>query len=284
MVQMYDFDLRLVSAEETKTQFKEHEKAGKVYVEVEPGAEYFISMQKIRVSTTDLYCKFSVDGKDLGYYCPLGAASVNSKPSLHGVFSRVNGVTSDKALMFVKAMFSRDATISNGGPAMGQVKLDVYQAVYQGQTHAISNYSSSFSAATIDPNQSAMAKKKGLRSGEGKSVITKTTSSAIQNSYAQGAFLYSITLNYCAAVGLIHVGVLPKPPLWAYHRMLHPAKPGDAATTGQDGKVRAKRTSDGKEVLDLAGGDESSDDDGEVGGAGTENAPQKKKAKAEPGA
>lgn len=39
----------------------------------------------------------------------------------------------------------------------------------------------------------------------------------------------TVTLNYCSALGLMEVGVLKKPGHWEYHRMKHPAGPGDNA-------------------------------------------------------
>ena len=41
------------------------------------------------------------------------------------------------------------------------------------------------------------------------------------------AYLRAVTLNYCSALGLMEVGVLEKPGHWEYHRMRHPAGPGD---------------------------------------------------------
>jgi hypothetical protein len=38
--------------------------------------------------------------------------------------------------------------------------------------------------------------------------------------------LLAVTLNYCAALGLMEVGVLKKPSEWAHHRMKYPALPG----------------------------------------------------------
>jgi hypothetical protein len=35
----------------------------------------------------------------------------------------------------------------------------------------------------------------------------------------------AVTLHYCAAVGLMEVGVLKKPSEWEHHRMKHPANP-----------------------------------------------------------
>ena len=56
-------------------------------------------------------------------------------------------------------------------------------------------------------------------------------------------YLFSVTLNYCAALGLMEVGALPKPEMWVHHRMKHPAKADsnpDAvkdAVMGEDGKT-----------------------------------------------
>jgi hypothetical protein len=45
-----------------------------------------------------------------------------------------------------------------------------------------------------------------------------------------GSIVDVITLNYCAALGLIQVGVLPKPPFWDYHRLLQQQTRTSAAT------------------------------------------------------
>ena len=54
-------------------ELKEHEKDGKVYVEVEPDAKYFISMRRVgnMVPETLLLTPF-VDQKTLGYYRSFG--------------------------------------------------------------------------------------------------------------------------------------------------------------------------------------------------------------------
>ena len=47
----------------------------------------------------------------------------------------------------------------------------------------------------------------------------------------------TVTLNYCAALGLMEVGVLPKPDMWEYHRMKNPAKPDSNPEAVKDAKV-----------------------------------------------
>jgi hypothetical protein len=82
--------IELVYAD-TKLPFKEHTKDEKIYVEVEPDVEYFISIQQTgtgRAAHTLL--KFIVDEQDLGYNC----VTMNhmDQPVYRGVWNRVNGV------------------------------------------------------------------------------------------------------------------------------------------------------------------------------------------------
>jgi hypothetical protein len=41
-------------------------------------------------------------------------------------------------------------------------------------------------------------------------------------SFKRGELLHSVTLKYCTVVGLIQAGLLPKPPLWEFQRLLYP--------------------------------------------------------------
>lgn len=50
----------------------------------------------------------------------------------------------------------------------------------------------------------------------------------------------TVTLNYCAALGLIEVGVLPKPGKWEHHRMKNPAKPNSNPHAVKNAKVVGK--------------------------------------------
>jgi hypothetical protein len=85
------------------------------------------------------------------------------------------------------------------------------------------DFSSSFAASAVDFNQSGLAKKKSLRSGEGKTVESMEAPSK-EPIYKRGALLDTATLNYCAALGLMEVGVLEKPAFWTYQRMKRPHK------------------------------------------------------------
>lgn len=61
--------------------------------------------------------------------------------------------------------------------------------------------------------------KKVLRTGAG--TVTRTIKRTLAKRYVPGVLAQEIRLNYCTALGLIHAGVLPKPPLWVFHRMKH---------------------------------------------------------------
>jgi hypothetical protein len=108
-----------------------------------------------------------------------------------------------------------------------KVVIEMYDAVFHGYEDT-RNFSSSFTASAVDLNQSGLAKKKSLRSGEGELVET-IQSVAKQPKFTRGALSDNITLNYCAALGLMEVGVLEKPEMWTYHRMKRPTKPDQGA-------------------------------------------------------
>ena len=70
MVVRSGFQVQLVDAK-TMTPFKEHEKDGKIYVEAEPDAEYFIGIRRISPAGHPVILSYySVDGHCLGYRQP----------------------------------------------------------------------------------------------------------------------------------------------------------------------------------------------------------------------
>jgi hypothetical protein len=235
MVQHGDFKIELVYAD-TKMPFKEHIKDGKIYVEVEPDVEYFISVQQTGASRGgNTVMMFSVDEQELGY-C-LQNSQRTDQPSYDGLWTLQNGVSTMKALKFTKPRVSADGTNVKRGLLMGKVEIKMYEGISNGY-EVQPDFSSSFSAAAVDLNQSGLAKKKSLRSGEGETTVTQHYSGK-QAIYSKGGLLDTVTLNYCAALGLMEVGVLQKPDAWTYHRMKRPAKPDQGAP-----RVRPKRIPD----------------------------------------
>ncbi|MGK3753201.1 MAG: hypothetical protein ACI8RD_005508 [Bacillariaceae sp.] len=275
MVVLKDFEFQLVSADDdANTPFKEHEKNLKTYVEVEPDAEYFLSIRKVRASSSLLYCRFYVDDKALDYHQTFKPNDIHSrKPKLCGLYSMSNGIRTYTALQFMKASFTTsisDGNIGNGSTlaGMGDIKMVVSQGIPKGKKKRKDRSTSSFTASSINfEAAAAVTMKKNLRSGTGSSAVSKARDK-VHMSYGRGKHLYTITLHYCATPGLIAVGILPKPPLWVHARMLHPA-----TTTVKEkkqiekGVVSMKNKVDGKEILeinddsDIEGDDFNVDDD-----------------------
>jgi len=255
MVQKGDLQVSLVDAT-TKVAFKEHKKDGDVYIEVEPDAEYFIGIRKTKVTSDALCCVFFVDGKDLEYYHPFEGPEVNRAFLYNGLFSRKDGIPTDKALKFTKPKYSAGNydPSTNNLPGMGQVQVKVYKGIPEGESVPPDCDESSFSPASVSQSGGIASQKKCLRSDEGSTTNTCAPEVERSTDYSRGDHLYTITLNYCAAVGLIKVGVLPKPDMWAHHRMVRPGK--------KNGVVKPI------ELFDLTGGVEDlvSDEDDDSSG------------------
>ena len=255
MVIVNDFEFQIISAED-KTPFKEHKKGGNTFVEVEPDAEYYLSVRKVRKSSTKLVCSCKVDGKSLGHRMNFRASK---KGVLHsGIYSRSKGVKQKEALKFVKASFtSGDMAVGSTMAGMGSVELDVYTAIYAGKKTR-QDYESSFKASTIKMvDDAVVTMKKNLRSGKGSNIdATPYDMNELYKFYTKGDHLYTIKLHYCATPGLMAVGVLPKPPAWEWLRMNKPAE-----TTAEEKEklnklvVSVKHNRKGNEILELADGD-----------------------------
>jgi hypothetical protein len=259
MVIVNDFEFQLVSAKD-KIPFKEYTKDGKTYVEVEPDAEYFLSVKKVTHKASKVKCEYRVDGKDLQstktYFRP------KRRAHFVGNHSRSEGIKHKNALKFVRASFKNTNDKSRSTMAgMGKVELVVHNAIFDGQRKRRDPKASypTFTAPTIRINDEAyITMKKDLRSGEGHHVESKPyDKNTVRKCYKKGDHLYTITLHYCATPGLIAVGVLPKPPLWDYHRILEPSKNTAEEKAKLNKFVRSvKRTRNGSEILEL------NDDDG----------------------
>lgn len=209
MVNVGEFEVQLVEAE-SKTPFKEFEKDGKIYVEVEPDVEYFVAIRKTQKSEDCKKVQVFVDGKDLDYKITYKAKTISSGWSYRGIRSHENGVSTHRALKLVKPKF----TANNAGNAnllMGSVELKIFRAESTGQVVRQRGSRHTFEAAPISISSSG--KKKNLRSEEGSTAISKTKPSQFKKMKSK-ELLETITLNYCSALGLIEAGVLPKPGLW----------------------------------------------------------------------
>lgn len=229
MVQEGDFLFELVDAE-TKLPFKEHVKDDKVYVEVEPDAEYFIKLRKVGstgfgTSSGKIVCEFHVDGKSLGYQRTYSDRDPSTcEDYFDGIFERRNGCDHITALKFMKAQVidEKDGATTGGRTLMmGKVEVFIYEGIFDKmrENTKLSDFASPFTATGLAPGQDGDDfKKKNIRSARG-SVSNSHTIAGSHPSYRQGRHLDIISLNYCAAVGLIHVGVLPMPDVYTHFKI-----------------------------------------------------------------
>jgi len=255
MVQQGDFTVQLVDAE-TKVPFKEHYKDDKVYVEVEPDIDYFISMKKTGKSDPGCSkCYFGIDNRNLGYYRRYNNECVYDSPSFCGLLQYENGVSTHNALKFVKPPINDDGS-STSRLLMGKIELKVYEGIFDGYKQPRNSSRSSCDswkdAPTLESKKTKATEKKILRSVEGSIKLSKSVDS-MGIRYRTGRLLDTIVLNYCAAVGLIEVGVLQKPSdVWGYQRMLCPLKSKDSLPVAASKKIRTQTTVSGSaELFDL---------------------------------
>jgi len=158
MVVEQHFDFQIVSTDNNesgvKIPFMEHSNNGKTYVEVEPDAEYFLSVRQIRPSSTELYSEFSVDGKNLGFHV-LWPGGLSVDPVFLGIVSNTDGIETTKALKFVSATFTTDdnktGSIPSSMAGMGQIQMIVSHGIFQGiERRRNFAVATSFEASSID--------------------------------------------------------------------------------------------------------------------------------------
>ena len=218
-----DFTVELVDATSEKP-FKRFKDAnGNIFYEVEPDADYLVKIQVVG-SDVDPSAKFRfdilVDGSSIGYYQTL---SKTEGAHFLGVFERRNGVQTGKALRF-KSPSDVSYSLTANTPFYGTVETMISEAIQAGYAKV----------GDIKPPKEAPVvsncdnfTNKALRSGNGKLMSSSFHGNEEMYTYhyRSGFQLGRIKLNYCTTVGLIKAGILPKPPLWEWHRMLFKRPP-----------------------------------------------------------
>ena len=251
--------------------FKEHTGAdGKYYSEVEPDANYFIQVQvrKGDTATFSPVCvKYSVDGVDLGYKTIL---EMEEPPFESGLWEYKDGISTTRAMKLGKP---ENSVVAVGtAMIMGSVSVKFFEGIPSGrleQEHCISN-----DVSSKKPTVRSGLGRKMVYSSRGSVSISEKQATTIDD-FTAGNLLDTITIHYCTALGLIHAGVLPKPPLWEEARLKHPLKrPVDPALANlepeiliidelvaQDGTQVKKATA--YELFDLTSLPDDDDDDDE---------------------
>lgn len=225
MVQVGKFSVEIINAD-GRIAFPEHKsESGEVYVEVEPDAEYYIRVKSDSEDQVKAY--FSVDGNDLGYNCIL---SKNNKPQEKGLWEYKDGKSYQHALKFAKAPVRQAAGHETCAPFWtGKVEVRFHEVTFSGykeQKDVASKWnggSVSYVMGISDPD-----KKKGVKSDKGEQFEVKK-SKRRRKAYKTGGLLQTVTLRYCSTLGLIHAGVLAKPPVWDMQRLTNPAEDSQEA-------------------------------------------------------
>jgi hypothetical protein len=205
----------------TKKAFKEHIKDGKVYFEVEPDTEYFVSVQKIAKLTVErCLLELDVDDQCLGWRKGAHGPLIDARPEYYGLMQDAQGIISSRALKFVKPSYvNRNSDDASPPMLFGTVRLKVYEAgaEYTDQRNMYQDFTASLARPTVAVGNTGNETKKNLRSSEGIGLVHMAQRNSIV--WERGRLLDVITLHYCSAVGLMNVGVLAKPDIYAWHRM-----------------------------------------------------------------
>lgn len=247
MVKLGKYSVEIIN-EETKIAFPEHKsESGEIYVEVEPEAEY-----KIRIKTDSedpVRADFSVDGSSLGYNATI---SKKDPPQDKGLWEYKDGKSYHRALKFAKAQVRQPTGNEANAPNFwtGKVEVTFSEAFFKGYKEQGDHSSTwnggdvSFVMGISDPD-----KKKGVKSDKGERFEVHK-SKRRRKTYTKGGVLQTITLRYCSTLGLIHAGVLAKPPMWDMHRLSNPVE--ESQENAPEPETTVKGEGGGKvEVFDL---------------------------------
>lgn len=218
MVQQGPFLVELVRAD-TRQSFAEHtsEDGKQRYAEVEPEVEYFIKVSHTHVVRKIIRADFWVDGEKLKYCTNL----IRGQEEIHGLWSLQGDRQINKALRF-KVLESRHASPDKQDgfdPWIGSVKVTFSEAIPSG-VRRTRNFKSHWEGASVDGSISENVRKV-VQSKEGElALVTKNPRK--KQRFNAGNRLASVKIQYCTAFGLIQAGLLPKPPVWDFHRAQYP--------------------------------------------------------------
>lgn len=232
---MSSVSVQLVDAT-TGEAFKEHHKDDKIYVEVEPMADYFIKIDRKSEDGSGqdiVIVDFKIDGTELNF----NYTGNLQRPYQVGSWQLQNGestmmslkfgtpVVSDDSAMEVEASPAPVTDTSNG--MTGSIELLVFEAKPMKEAlDEWADFSSNNPDCAVDKPIADQMHMKAVRSGLG-TVPRDAPISKGPTSYEKGELLETITLNYCTALGLIYAGILDQPPHWEKAQM-------EAPWTGHD--------------------------------------------------
>lgn len=212
MVRLGPFEVALVEAVE-QAAFKEHVATdGTTYVEVEPGAEYFIGVRVVESRPYPLRLTIDVDGVSLGYEIFYEenekideSAAGWQVTDLYGLWVTKDGTSSATALQFHKV------AVACGGPAIryGVIRIELCQMKEDGkECFTVRDRIGEWKAAAV-PNTSVDGKNVVNSVAGNTQYMCDGSTSGMRIKYKFVARLRSCELKYCTAQGLVVAGILP---------------------------------------------------------------------------
>lgn len=215
MVSEGPFEVEVVCAR-TSELFRKHvgPDDGRVYLEVEPGAEYFLQVKSNHAGGTVLI-KYEVDGKGLKYCQPLRKGH-----------RRMGGLRSVKfGKKFKKAL--RFQTLSTDPPDesveypededrvwIGCIKARFYEAINSGGCNVLEDNEDYPEWEGAANENIPVSVNKGVKSCAGSAVI-ETKDVPLKRrikAFKRGKKLATVKVYYSTVPGLVSIGVLPPPP------------------------------------------------------------------------
>jgi hypothetical protein len=194
MVVVHGFDVRLVDAF-TNNPFPLHEGLdGKVYVEVEPDAEYFVVVRKVHTtaSTQVVLVDHIVDGKEIpGSAIFQYREALGTERKLGSRQYHADGTCTQLSFRFMKppvdpslAKSSSSSSAAAAVTSMGNVEVRFFEGSALVPTVPMMSIAAAaaipkFNLSSISSAE-ALDKKKAIRSGEG----TNTSSNQLSGSYS----------------------------------------------------------------------------------------------------
>lgn len=210
MVLFHGFEIQLVHATEGEEAFKEHEKDGQHYIEVEPDAEYFIKVIRdnaVRGECAGYKVKTFVDGQCASY---VHHSRKTEKHCLIGIDYQSNGQRGQKSLKFTKPDFESFGNKCHALDALGEIKIYIHEAVKTPHPFNRERQVKAGACNVSDLNDGERLKQKIVRSTAG------STLKYLKNDCGAYEFekkeVGTCTLRYGTAAGLIVAGVLSGPP------------------------------------------------------------------------
>jgi len=222
----------------TKKPFIEHTGSdGKVYVEVEPEADYFIKISSsVDPNIHKILAVIEIDGNCVGYMAHLW--KYKNCTLWEGYCEIKNGEITELSLKFSKASKQKEKKSIDGCDIkllMGKIVVTFSDAVPNGIRVGEDI------ETNLDPNEIELTSKsvetvKGSIVNDMNEVHPNYTD---EEQYITGNVREKIELNYCCAVGLINQKILPQPPLWEMHRLRSPeTENGEGTMTVEPKRIK----------------------------------------------